>query len=156
MRRYIETVRLCGRKTAMRRLIMMIAVIMIMMISCGKMDNNGDLGGNWQMVEWKDNATQDIKATNQALLFYTIHLNVIQFQDKRLGSDPHQALFVRRGDSLVLERVVLVKSNSDSLCTVDNLIKYGADGSGRFLIESLSDEHMILSNSKNTLKFRKY
>lgn len=146
----------CQRSTVYSQKFICFIVAIVLMASCGKMDKNGDLGGNWQMVEWRDNATQEVKATNQALLFYTVHLNVIQFQDRRSGAYPHQATFSHIGDSLILGKVVYVRSNSDSLCTVNDLARYGADSSGKFLIESLSSENMILRNSKNTLKFRKY
>ena len=42
--------------------------------SCAKMDDNGDLGGQWQLTEWRDKATGAIKATKETGIYYALQL----------------------------------------------------------------------------------
>lgn len=156
MRRNTETTRLQDNKTTRRVLFIAFAFAMIVMASCGKMDKNGKLDGNWQMVEWRDNATGNLLKDNSAQLFYTVKLELIQLQDKNSGAMPYLAYFTHKGDSLLLGKVFKKLNNTDSLASYSDLRQYGVSSDGKFFVELLTDEHMVLKNSTNTLKFRKY
>ena len=133
--------------------------LVLTIIGCGKMDTNGTLDGNWQMTEWIDNSTKEVVKDKNAQLFYTIKLELLQMQDKSRESVetmPYLAYFDHRGDSLILGKVFKKMNNTDTLVTFSDVQKLGVAPDGKFFIELLTDEHMVLRNNINTLKFRKY
>lgn len=127
-----------------------------MQISCDKLDKNGDLDGNWQLTEWRDNASDSIIISNQKALYYTVKLDLMQFM---LIGDNHRpciSYFKHYNDSLIITQAFQTKSNSDSLVSIDYLKKYGVSQDGKFAIKCLNRNNLILRNADNTLTFRKY
>lgn len=125
-------------------------------LSCDRMDKNGDLEGNWQMTAWVSKATGDTIADKTSRLFYTVKLELIQFQQKYNPDFPCLAYFEHNGDELILGRVYQNKANSDSLVSMSYLKNFGVSEDGRFHVDYLTDEHLTLSNVDNVLYFRKY
>ena len=133
-----------------------ILLLLLTLFSCDKMDENGKLDGNWQLIRWTDNTTGELKADNTSKIFYTVKLELIQFKSKATGYYPYLAFFSHQGDFLIIRNVFLNQANTDSIVALENLAQFGDDGSGKFHIMTLSNKRMVLTNKQNRLTFRKY
>ena len=52
------------------------------LFSCDKLDENGAFDGNWQLTEWRDNATNHVLADRYTKrIYYAVKLNIIQMRD---------------------------------------------------------------------------
>lgn len=117
------------------------------------MDNNGDLGGAWQLLSWQDAETGDIVAEKSARIYYYFSRQLLRMQ--RLDEAFYYlSTFHRAADSLFLDAVY--SSPYDSTATYTDLAPYGVSSTGRFRIVSLSGNSLVLSNEKSLLTFRKY
>lgn len=128
----------------------------ILATSCDKTDENGDFDGNWQMTEWRSNATNDIIGTRFThRIFYAVKLNILQMRDYENSYDTwHLSYFHCKGDSLYIDKVF--HRPFDRVENVDSLAKYGCAPEGRYVFVKLTKDDMILKNSLYTLTFRKY
>ena len=133
-----------------------LVVVSLFCGSCDRMDTNGKLDGNWQMTQWIDKATRDTIADKNDNYFYTVKLELIQFQKKYTYDLPCMGYFEHKDGQLVLGKVFQHMSNSDSIVTFDYLKRYGVTNDGKFSVDLLTDEHMTLSNKLYVLQFRKY
>ncbi len=124
--------------------------------SCDRMDKNGNLEGNWQMTTWIDKATGDTIADKTSYLYYTVRLEMIQFQQKYNPAFPCLAYFEHNGEEVILGKAYQNTANSDSLVSISYLRCFGVSADGRFHVDYLSDEHLTLSNTDNILYFRKH
>ncbi len=123
-------------------------------VSCEmKWDENGDLDGMWQMTEWRDKATNAIIKTKHDSIYYCVQLKLIKFQDRDFGIQP-LAYFQQTPDSLILGKIVMWPA--DTVCSYTSVKKYGVPADGRFHIDALNSNHMVLSSTDATLTFRKY
>ena len=121
--------------------------------SCTKEDNNGDLGGNWQLLCWQSLPDGATTATNADGIYYTIHHSTLRLRRLDLA-DTYLASFAVRGDSLVLDRVFL--SPFDEPATPSDLAPFGFAATGRMHIVSLSSDRLVLQSDAARLTFRKY
>ena len=140
----------------MRRGILTLILGIASLTACeNKRDHNGDLGGMWQMVEWRD-AQDRVMATKEDQIFYSVQLKLIEFRDHNDGTmgDYYLAYFRHTPDSLIIYRPV--NYAKDSLVSLTDLARYGVPADGRFHIDALSDDMMILRSSAGTINFRKY
>lgn len=131
-------------------------LILLCLLACDKMDDNGKLDGNWQLTRWTDNATGEVKADNSSKIFYTVKLQLIQFADQSSDDWPFIATFSHKGDSLILTNIYAHRANTDSIASATDLQRFGVSSDGRFAINELTGSRMTLRNSTNTLTFRKY
>ena len=140
-------------------IVFIVSIAVLAISSCDKMENAGDLAGNWQLTSWTDNATGAVKADNTKQIFYTVKRELLQIQKHETGHQDNFAclcLYQHKGDSLILTKAFQNKANTDSLVAFSYLAKYGVAADGRFHIDLLNDDNMVLRNSENTLSFRKY
>lgn len=121
--------------------------------ACTKEDNNGDLGGNWQLLCWQLLPDGTTAATNADGIYYTIHRSTLRLRRLDLA-DTYLASFAVRGDSLVLDRVFL--SPYDDPATPADLAPFGFAATGRMRIVSLSSDRLVLQSDAARLTFRKY
>lgn len=123
--------------------------------ACSRTETNGALGGNWQMTEWKQIRNDSLIATqNDVQLHYTIHRDLLKCQNYTQSNEYYLATFHRTADSLVIEKIY--HSPIDTLVHFDELSFIGVDNTGRFRIEQLTNEKLILVNTAYQLTFRKY
>ncbi|MBO7102317.1 MAG: lipocalin-like domain-containing protein [Bacteroidaceae bacterium] len=135
--------------------IILTLVISFAFLACSRTETNGALGGNWQMTEWKQIRNDSLIATqNDVQLHYTIHRDLLKCQNFTQSNEYYLATFHRTADSLVIENIY--HSPIDTLVRFDELSIVGIDGTGRFRIEQLTNEKMILLNTAYQLTFRKY
>jgi len=126
----------------------------IFMVSCDKVDDNGDLGGMWQCTEWKSLSTGEIMADKQQALFYSVQLKLIKFSIHNDMDTYHLARFNHRKDSLIITKVYSRPFDKEVSCT--ELAKYGVPSDGRFAIAHLSSSKLVLKSKENIITFRKY
>lgn len=121
--------------------------------SCDKLDCNGDLDGMWQMTQWKEKKTGNIRATNEDNIYYHVKLELMKMQ--KIGY-PYVYLttFHYTKDSIYIDKVY--SQPFDSICTYDSLACFGVTNEGSFQINSLNSKHMELENDLYILNFRKY
>lgn len=137
-------------------LLVFAVMAVLAIVGCNRADMNGELDGNWQLLEWRDNASGNIVADNSSYLFYTVKLEMIQFHYKKSSARPYQAYFSYTGDSLLLGLAYMNQANSDSAVSISALHPYGVDAHGTFRVCELNSRRLVLQNTENTLVFRKY
>ena len=131
-------------------------ILLLALSACdNKRDHNGDLGGMWQLTEWRSPEGTTL-ATKADQIFYSVQLNLIRFRDYDDGTlgDYYLAYFRHTPDSLIVYRPV--NYAKDSLVSLHDLARYGVPANGRFHIDALNGDMMILSSPSGTINFRKY
>lgn len=137
----------------MRRFLVSIAIIVsgILVFSCeNKRDDNGDLGGMWQLTLWTD-ANGDTIAT-KGEIFYYFQLDLMKVSRERYNT--YLARFSHQGDSLFVGAAYA--QPYDELVSRDRLTPFGVPADGRMHVDGLNNSHMQLSSALGTLRFRKY
>ena len=122
----------------MKALQITILLCLVMMWSCDKADDNGALGGMWQLTEWKTVPDGNVVATKEDAIFYSVQLDLMKFSRNNDISTYHLARFSHKGDSLFVGKAYARPLEK-----------------GGFAIE-LSSKHMVLRSKEAVLKFRKY
>lgn len=121
--------------------------------SCEKMDDNGDLGGNWQLISWERLSDGSLVATNADSIFYTFQGKLMKTQ-RMSQPDFFLATFRTTTDSLVMLNIYA--SPYDSLVAPSALSAYGVSPSGRSISTifrpraSCSQRKPPVSRSENT------
>lgn len=135
-------------------------------------DNNDEFGGQWQLTQWvtfpEGSATvstsslsstigQTILATQADGYYYSVHRDLMQFTHITSSPDEFNGRFFshfrRTADSLFLYDLVDIFGKPRPLSA---LKAYGVPSDGKFAIELLQDEHLVLRYKGNKLTFRKY
>ena len=125
-------------------------------MSCeNKRDDNGDLGGMWQMTEWRDNAGE-VVATQDDQIYLAFRNQLARFYKMPRGTVNYFLSYFRRdGDSIRFYHIV--NYPTDTIGTNRELLPYGIASSAAMKIEKLSDERLILSNQETgRITYRKY
>ena len=123
-------------------------------LSCSKMDDNGDLGGNWQLTEWRNTVADTVVATNSSRIYFTVQKELVKLQCLD-AAVYYLATFRHTADSLCLETIY--QQPYDSVVAPSDLTAtLGVDATGRFHIDALSSEYLVLSTPSARLTFRKY
>ncbi len=136
----------------MMKRLFLITTVLCCLLSCeNKRDHNGDLGGMWQLLEWRKDTT--VVATNEDGIYYHFQLKLMEL--RHLGDDYYYlARFTHTHDSLIVDEVY--SQPFDSIVSISDLKDFGVPADGRFHIDALSDSHMILSSEEGSMRFRKY
>ena len=121
--------------------------------SCEKMDHNGNLGGNWQLMAWERLSDGALIATNADSIYYTFQGKLMKTQ-RASQSDFFLATFRTTADSLVMLNIYA--SPYDSLVSPEALSAYGVSPNGRFHFDCLTSSRLVLSTETTRLTFRKY
>lgn len=122
--------------------------------SCdAKWDKNGDLDGMWQMTEWRNTTTNTIVKTNQDAYYYSFQQDLIKMIKIKEGGY-YLSHFTKSADSLYIREPIFWPKEEKR--PMSELAKYGVPGHGRFHIDMLTSECMILSSDTATIAFRKY
>lgn len=142
------------RKSA---IIFLSTIISVILSGCeNKRDDNGDLGGMWQMTCWIDENGNQIYPTSNSRIYYKVRKNLFMLQRIPEGiNDYHQAYFKKTSDSIFLYHIWHYPD--DTIANTKEILQYGFPENGRLHIIKLSSDKMIL-NSGDSIKltFRKY
>ena len=134
-----------------------ISIAICILCSCDKLDENGNLDGNWQLTEWRDLKTDEVLETNEtSKIYYTVKLNLLKMQDfsLRVSATTYNSQFCVRGDSLVLTQSY--SRPLDNIVAFDSLAAYGCPADGRFKISTLTSTSLVLQTDNSRLSFRKF
>lgn len=149
-------------------ILLIVAITYIMATSCENYrDDNGDLGGMWQLTEWRQTDSQTgqeiTKATNEDGYYYSFHQKIMQFVHSSKADFQYDyryhSLFRHTPDSIIIYNVTNYMEESlaqATLLTPVVLSEFGVPNDGRFHIDVLDGNKMVLSYKDNTLYFRKY
>lgn len=134
--------------------ILILVAVMFTTASCDKVDDNGDLGGMWQLTEWRALPSGEVRATKTDAIFYSVQLNLMKFSIYNDMDTYHLARFSHRNDSLILGKIYARPDEKEVPAT--ELAKYGVPPSGAFAIDNLTSSSMTLRSDSAVLTFRKY
>lgn len=118
-----------------------------------KWDKNGDLDGMWQLTEWRNTTKGTVEKTKADGLFFSVQQDMIRI-NKQSDEGYYLSLFTKRNDSLIIQSPVYWPK--DSMCNISALAPFGVPGHGRFHIDMLTSENMVLSSDTAIISFRKY
>lgn len=127
----------------------------LLLLSCeNKHDVNGQLDGMWQLIEWRD--TFDLlQADKNSRIFYSIQLELVQFRDFAQGKGNYYLAYFRHTkDSLIIYRPI--DFSHDSIVDLSELKPFGVPADGRFHIDHLNNDILLLNSKEGRLRFRKY
>lgn len=125
--------------------------------SCNKRDCNGDLDGMWQLVEWTD-PEGTVVATKDDMMFYSFQLQMMNFKKLTSVGLNYNSSFKRTDDDIqVYDPIMYIGGGHDQIMDMSVLEPVGIPADGILRIEGLTSQDLVLSSpSKGTLKFRKY
>ncbi len=126
--------------------------VLIALMACHHSDN-GDLDGMWQLTGRVELPSGEQTADKRSRIYWHVQMNLMKLEDKNLDTF-YLAHFRHTADSLLIEDVH--QSPFDSIVPLTKLAHYGVEPDGKFRIETLDAERMVLRNEKRILTFRKY
>lgn len=132
--------------------ILLVATLLLGMGSCDKMEDNGDFAGLWYLSEWKNLPDGEIKADKQNRIFYAVQLDLMEFKGGGHGS--YLSRFRRTADSLFIGTVY--HGPKDDIVDIEELAPFGVPADGKFAIDKLSKQALVLRTDEAVLTFRKY
>lgn len=121
--------------------------------SCDKIDDNGDLGGFWQLTEWKSLPDGKVLATNHDGIYYAVQLDLMSLSRHNTN---YLSRFSHRNDSLFIGPVYRNEGAHDEQVPISSLADMGVPATGAFAIQNLTHSKMILRSDEAVLSFRKY
>jgi hypothetical protein len=136
----------------MRHLLLIIVLAALTLTACDKVEDNGDLAGQWQLQYMTSVATGDTLADKHSGIYYRISRELFSIGG---GHHGYLSLFRYTGDSLF----ILPKPGSVADSTFTDfafLDPLGVTPDGGFHVDALSSQHLALSNASYRLTFRKY
>ena len=134
-----------------------LALISVLLFSCDKVDCNGDLDGQWQMIEWTS-PSGELVGNNEMQIYYSFQLQMMMFQRLSTSSGQQRSSFENQGSSIrIYDPIEYQGHGHDKILSMDVLSRYSVPSNGMMKIEHLSPQKMVLSSTeKGRLTFRKY
>ena len=134
-----------------------VALISVLLFSCDKVDCNGYLDGQWQMIEWTS-PSGELVGNNEMQIYYSFQLQMMMFQRLSTSSGQQRSSFENQGSSIrIYDPIEYQGHGHDKILSMDVLSRYGVPSNGMMKIEHLSPQKMVLSSTeKGRLTFRKY
>ena len=143
---------------------LVLTFILASIFSCSKMPTNGELDGQWQLLEINTRATESDPAFSQTLskkndrIYWSFQLDLLMVQETK-ETPLIFARFNHAEQFLDITKIYKNSRNEDSLITDPNttmLIPIGIQGNAeKFKVEKLSSKHMILTTKFKQLVFKK-
>lgn len=137
----------------MKRYLLPLLIATLCLAACSKVDNNGDLGGAWQLVSQTEKDGGAVVATKENYIFYYFSRNLMRLQQATVP-DFYLCTFRHTADSLFIGEVHATPD--DALTDYAELALFGVTPTGRFGIDHLDRDRLVLSNERYILTFRKY
>ncbi len=131
----------------------LISLCLAFCCSCDKIDDNGDLGGFWQLTEWKSLPDGQVLATNHDGIYYSVQLDLMGFRGRGAS---YLSRFSHRNDSLFIGPVYKNMGAHDEEVPISSLAGVGVPATGAFAVQHLTHSKMILRSDEAVLSFRKY
>lgn len=145
------------------------ATLLLFLFSCDKLPENGDLDGQWQLMqieEFPENSQDpsSVASKKESRIYWAFQLDLLSIHSQLEALNGHTTYTVGRfqhhGGRLELPEFYIHFHNRDSLLTdptTQALNFTGIRGNkASFKVEKLNSKSMILSSDFNRLTFRKF
>ncbi len=137
-----------------KHLFISLLLISATLVSCeSQHENAGDLAGMWQLTLWTGKNYEDTLSTKSDGIYYCVQRNLMKFQQTN-SSCYYLSYYRHTPDSLIIYHAM--NYPGDTLVTLKDLATYGVPDDGKFLIQALTSDRMVLESSHAVLQFRKY
>lgn len=124
-------------------------MLMSLFAACENKRDSSDLAGQWQLLEWRD-ASDAVVRTKEDGIYYRFQLSLLQLEFS------YYCKYVETPDSLILQGAYKNKYNIDIPVPFTEFAEYGIPEDGRFGIDVLNDDDLVLSGKSGVLRFRRY
>ena len=138
------------------KLMLAMAVAMITLTACDKIDDNGDFGGYWILETLENLEGEDITPTTSHLA-WAIHKELLEMRDLNEGKTSYFFTFSRSEKTLQLTSSFFNDGSNDTKVEntdIPEFFRVPADG--HYDILYLSNSKLILKTNTLTYTFRKY
>ena len=134
-----------------------IAFISMLSFSCDKVDCNGHLDGQWQMIEWTS-PSGELVGNSEMQIYYSFQLQMMMFQKLSESLGQQRASFENQSFAIRIYDPIEYQGNGhDRILPMNVLSRYAVPSDGIMKIEHLTSQKMVLySTEKGRLTFRKY
>lgn len=136
---------------SLRRSLFIWLPLMLLAVLCGcenKRDSS-DLAGQWQLLEWRDASGKTV-GTKEDGIYYRFQLSLLQLEFS------YYCKYVETPDSLILLGAYKNKYNVDTQVPFSEFAEFGIPQDGRFGIDALNGDDLVLSGKSGVLRFRRY
>jgi len=133
-----------------RSLLMWLPLVLLAVLAgCENKRDSSDLAGQWQLLEWRDASGKTV-GTKEDGIYYCFQLSLLELDATRYCK------YQQTPDSLILLGAYKNKYNVDTQVPFSEFAEYGIPQDGRFGINALSDDDLVLSGKSGVLRFRRY
>lgn len=128
---------------------LLILLTVLLLPSCDNKRDSSELAGQWQLIEWRD-APDGVVRTKEDGIYYSFQLSLLELNYTLFCK------YTETPDSLIFEGAYRNQYNTDTPIPYTDLAKYGIPSDGRFGIDVLNDDDLVLSGKSGVLRFRRY
>jgi len=123
--------------------------LLAVLCGCENKRDSSDLAGQWQLLEWRDASGKTV-GTKEDGIYYCFQLSLLELDATRYCK------YQQTPDSLILQGAYKNKYNVDTQVPFSEFAEYGIPQDGRFGIDALNDDDLVLSGKSGVLRFRRY
>jgi hypothetical protein len=124
-------------------------VVLAVLCGCENKRDSSDLAGQWQLLEWRDASGKTV-GTKEDGIYYRFQLSLLQLEFS------YYCKYVETPDSLILQGAYKNRYNTDTPVAFSEFAHFGIPEDGRFGIDALNDDNLVLSGKSGVLRFRRY
>ena len=124
-------------------------VLLAVLCGCENKRDSSDLAGQWQLLEWRDASGKTV-GTKEDGIYYRFQLSLLQLEFS------YYCKYVETPDSLILLGAYKNKYNVDTQVPFSEIAEFGIPQDGRFGIDALNGDDLVLSGKSGVLRFRRY
>lgn len=124
-------------------------VLLAVFCGCENKRDSSDLAGQWQLLEWRDASGKTV-GTKEDGIYYRFQLSLLQLEFS------YYCKYVETPDSLILLGAYKNKYNVDTQVPFSEFAEFGIPQDGRFGIDALNGDDLVLSGKSGVLRFRRY
>ncbi len=124
-------------------------VLLALLTGCDNKRDSSDLAGQWQLLEWRDASGKTVR-TKEDGIYYCFQLSLLELDPTRYCK------YQQTPDSLILQGAYKNKYNVDTQVPFSEFAEFGIPQDGRFGIDALNGDDLVLSGKSGVLRFRRY
>lgn len=127
----------------------LLLILLAVLCGCENKRDSSDLAGQWQLLEWRDASGKTV-GTKEDGIYYRFQLSLLQLEFS------YYCKYVETPDSLILLGAYKNKYNVDTQVPFSEFAEFGIPQDGRFGIDALNGDDLVLSGKSGVLRFRRY
>ncbi len=136
--------------SSVRRSLFLLPLVLLAVLSgCENKRDSSDLAGQWQLLEWRD-ASDAVVRTKEDGIYYCFQLSLLELQPTLFCK------YVETPDSIFFLGAYRNMYNTDTPIPFSEIAEYGIPADGRFGIDVLNGDDLVLSGKSGVLRFRRY